>query len=135
MIIVAPGIIMLFSPIFSMLPISRVTPAKPSTNPTMTLILGLVRLCSEFNKTIHTGTVAIKSEVSPEGTHCSAHATAPFPPSSRKPPITKACFQCMEVGDILLVRVRAYSISPAIIQRVPAMKNGGIVSTTKRIAK
>ena len=44
-------------------------------------------------KTIHNGTVPINKLVKPEGTHCSAHTTAPCPPNNINPPTTNALRQ------------------------------------------
>ena len=65
----------------------------------------------------------------PDGTRCSAHTTAPLPPSSRKPPTTAALRQCVTDGAAA-PRSRAHpkSSAPAMTKRAPAMRNGGSVS-------
>ena len=44
------------------------------------------------------GRIETSSAVSPEGTNCSAHTTAPFPPSRRNAPAITALRQCNRVG-------------------------------------
>jgi len=71
-----------------------------------------------------------------EGITCSAFVTPPFPPSNSNPPMIAAAFQLARVGrGAPLKRIQVYSTPPAIRKRTAAIRNGGNVSTAKRIAR
>jgi hypothetical protein len=86
--------------------------------------------------TIQKGRIATISAVIPDGTVCSAQTTAPFPPTSRRPPTIVALFQWDIVGlTAPRARPKAYRIKPERRKRTAAMRNGGVVSTANRIAR
>ena len=86
--------------------------------------------------TIHKGVVPIMSATSPEGTRCSAHTTAPFPPVSSRSPTTAAAPHSKRTGaKSPRRRLNAKRSPPAMTNRMPADTNGGMVSTTNRIAR
>ena len=73
----------------------------------------------------------------PEGTLCSAHTTAPFPPNSSSAPPTAAVIQSRFEGGPPLPRDldQRSSITPASMNRAPAMRRGGSVSTANLMAR
>ena len=90
---------------------------------------------SQSKVTIQTGTVAMSSAAIPDGTYNSAQHTRPLPPSSMNVPITAADFHCAAVGrGVPRKRTKAYINAPATRKRTAAIRNGGSVSTAKRIA-
>jgi hypothetical protein len=86
--------------------------------------------------TIQRGTAATSKATRPDGTHCSATTTAPFPPTNRSPPTTAAARHWEDVGlGAPLPRAHAYSSVPARRNRTEAMSSGGSVSMAKRMAR
>ena len=80
-------------------PPSIATPAKPTSRPTCTLRLGRdLEPNRGSSATIQRGTDATRSAVTPEGTHCSATTTAPFPPASMSGPLMAAARHWAPVG-------------------------------------
>ncbi len=75
------------------------TPANPTAIPAIMIGVGLAaRDPSHSRRTNHAGMVAIMRAVSPDGTHCSAHDTRPFPPTMRSAPTIAAARQFASVG-------------------------------------
>jgi hypothetical protein len=85
---------------------------------------------------IHMGTIAMMSAARAEGTHCSAQLTSPLPPRMRATPTMLAESHWRPVGiGSPAARRQARRRPPAMSQRALAMRNGGISSTAKRIAR
>ena len=75
------------------------------------------------------GMVATSKEASPEGTRCSDQHNPPFPPKRSNAPTVAAAAQLRrEGGGAPRARVHTYKMAPAMTNRQPAMKKGGIVS-------
>ncbi|MGZ8519289.1 MAG: hypothetical protein ACXWX7_03875 [Candidatus Binatia bacterium] len=68
---------------------------------------------------------------------CSApQTTAPLPPTSKSRPITVALRHSCRLGvGSPQNRRQRYSTAPDMMKRAAADKNGGVVSTVKRIAR
>ena len=81
--------------------------------------------------------IAIINAASPEGTESSAHDKVRFPPISSKIPTTAASAICDAEYHILRpVAAHTTSITtPAIENRTPHIKAGGIVCTAISIAR
>jgi len=80
-------------------PTSSSRPASPSASPVTTVRVGRRPPGrAQSRSTIHSGTMATSSAVTPEGTRCSAHTTAPLPPSSMQAPTTAAARQWTGAG-------------------------------------
>ena len=134
---VAPILSMAPLPASSSGPTRSTTPEKPRIRPKTIGEAGRTRSYRlHSSKAIQSGTVVIRTAVSPDGTCCSAHTTPPFPPKSSSPPIIVAAFQLCLVGvGAPLRRVQRYSAEPAMRKRIPAMRNGGMVSMAMRMAR
>ncbi len=124
-------------PVISAGPINRNTPLNPTTSPRMDSQVGLFPPArNDSNSVSQKGEVAITSAAIPEGTVFSASETNPFPPSSRNVPTMAAAFQLLRVGVASpAIRLHAYRIAPETRNRIEACRNGGRVSTEKRIAR
>ena len=80
-------------------PTSTMIPMKPSISPKSTAPCGRSRGGRTHSMiTSQKGRIETRSAVSPDGTNCSAHTTAPFPPSSKKAPAMTAFRQWSRVG-------------------------------------
>ena len=76
------------------------------------------------------------SAAAPDGTACSAHVTPPLPSTKRGIEPTTAFRHCRRVGRGAPARAaRAYRMAPAARNRHPAMRNGGMVSTARRMVR
>jgi hypothetical protein len=113
------------------------TPTNPTSNPIITPGRGRNAPChSQSKSTIHIGTVETRSAVMLDETCCSAHVTPPFPTKSNNVPMIAADRHSILVGGFApRKRAQPYKRRPAIMNRVPAIMNGGMVSTPKRIAR
>jgi hypothetical protein len=90
----------------------------------------------DMNNTIQHGTVATIRAATPDGIVCSAHTTAPLPPSRRNAPVMAAVRHCFAVaGSAPRNRVHNRIIPPAMTKRTPAIRNGGSVSIANRMAR
>ena len=118
-------------------PINRNTPLKPINNPRMDNQVGLFPPeRSDSNKVSQNGDVVISNAAIPDGTLFSAKPTKPLPPSNKNVPTIAVDFQLALVGFASPAMVRQiYKIAPEIRKRIDACKNGGMVSTAKRIAR
>src|SRR5215211_97843 len=125
------------APVISAGPIRMNTPAKPTINPRMACQVGLVPPARmDSNSTSQNGEVVINKAAIPEGTVCSAQATSPFPPSRSAVPTIAVDLQWPAVGaGSPAARRHTYKIAPEIKKRKEACRNGGMVSTEKRIAR
>ncbi len=80
--------------------------------------------------------MATMSAAKPEGIHCSAHATAPLPHSSRRAPTIAAERHSIRTGAATpRARSAAKSSAPATENRVPDISSGGSVSMAIRMAR
>ena len=115
----------------------RATPPSPSTRPATSS--GLVVSRSGPRRAIatsHSGTVATRRAVSPEGTYCAAQHTSPLPPTTMNTPEMVAALHSDGFGTgAPRRRDTTARITPAARKRVPPRRKGGIVSTPKRIAR
>ena len=116
---------------------SHATPASPSSSAPNVLARGRVPPGhAHATNAMASGVTPITSAVTPDGTVCSAHATRPLPPSSRKKPVTAWSRHCAAVGRAApRACSHASSNAPASTNRDPAMRNGGMSRTTTRIAR
>src|SRR5947208_13242659 len=82
------------------------------------------------------GTTATISAANPESIYFSETVTPPLPPRTKQAPIIKDVRQFAQF-DLPMPCNHAipYMITPAIRNRVPAIKNGGTVSIAKRIPR
>jgi hypothetical protein len=68
--------------------------------------------------------------------NCAAQTTPPLPPTRRKIPMIAALRDSRGVGaGSPTARRPSYKKRPEIMKRAAADKNGGVVSTVKRIAR
>ncbi len=68
--------------------------------------------------------------------NCAAQTTPPLPPTSKKIPMIEALRHSSAVGRGSPARRRQrYKNPPEMMKRAAADKNGGVVSTVKRIAR
>ena len=68
--------------------------------------------------------------------NCAAQTTPPLPPTSKKMPMIAALRRSNPLGfGSPAKRRQEYKKAPDTIKRAAADKNGGIVSTVKRIAR
>src|SRR5947208_5123406 len=106
------------------------TPMNPPISPAQMMGLGRGAVPStQPSSAIYIGTVATNNEARLLGTHCSEMVTLPFPQSRRQPPTMNALFQVIAVGaGAPAARAMTYMIRPEIINREPAIRNGGIDS-------
>ena len=82
------------------------------------------------------GTEAITTAVRPLATNCSAHTTKPLPTTFIRNPSSARLPHIRGPGRRRpLATEKAPSASPAAIQRSPATRNTGIVSSATRIAR
>ena len=85
---------------------------------------------------IQKGVVDTVNAARPEGTHCSASTTPPFPTrNSRNPTISAAAQDSSFLVVDPLKRAHKQSNEPAVKKRTAAIRNGGIVSMAYRIAR
>ena len=74
--------------------------------------------------------------MSPEGTYCPAQHTRPLPPTTMKTPEIVAAFHSERFGmGAPFAREMTARMTPAMKNRVPPRRKGGIVSTPKRMAR
>ena len=82
------------------------------------------------------GTDATMSAAILDGTHCSAQTTPPLPPINSRAPTIAATRHSARVGHgTPRACDQSASTTPATRKRMPAMRNGGIVSIAKRMAR
>jgi hypothetical protein len=82
------------------------------------------------------GTIATTTAANPESIYSSAIVTPPLPASSKHAPIIKDVRQFAQLDLVIPCdHAIAYMIIPAIRNRAPAIRNGGIVSIAKRIPR
>ncbi len=112
-------------------------PASPTNNPRMACQFGFTppgRMASATTRNI--GMEPMTSAATPDGMVCSAHATNPLPPSRSRLPMMNSEIHCLRVGmDCPAPRCQMNRITPEIKKRIPAERNGGMLSTAKRIAR
>src|SRR6266550_5266732 len=106
------------------------TPAKPPTRPSQIIGAGLgVMPIAQPRITMYIGTIATISAANPESIYCSEIVTPPLPARSKQAPIIKEVRQFAQLDlPIPCDNAIAYMIIPAIRNRLPAIKNGGMVS-------
>src|SRR5713101_2913495 len=82
------------------------------------------------------GTIATITAANPESIYFSEIVTPPFPPRSKQAPIIKDVRQFAQL-DLTMPcdQAIAYMIKPARRNRVPAIRNGGIVSIANRMPR
>ena len=81
------------------------------------------------------GVVADSSAAMPDGTRCSAHASAPYVPAIIKAPARPAWPQCRSSARSPRAAPQASISAPAAVQRIPIMSSGGMESTARLIAR
>src|SRR6266487_3585165 len=113
------------------------TPTKPPTRPSQTIGVGLGAIPdAQPSTTIYMGTTATISAPNPESIYFSDSVTPPTPPRIKQAPIIKDVRQFAQFDlPMPCDHPIAYIITPAIRNRVPAIKNGGTVSIAKRIPR
>ena len=86
---------------------------------------------------IQNGDEATITAVSPLGTHCSAQATAPLPMhQQQKPEQRPRCPTSIDrAGVRRATRDSPRAAGPAIVQRMPDISSGGIVSSVTRMPR
>jgi hypothetical protein len=112
-------------------------PTRPTSTPATTPSVGRRPPGrNQSTTTTQSGTQATRRAAIPEATNCSAHTTPPFPPRSRRAPMTAASRHMRPVGRGA-PRASAHAAIPAPERRkrVLAIRKGGIVSTAKRMAR
>ena len=86
-----------------------------------------------------TGSIAMRIAVMPDGIVCSAKATMPMPPPSRSAPTMSESRHSRRVGHSKSPPPRsldqASRTTPAVTNRVAAIRNGGMVSTATAMAR
>jgi hypothetical protein len=103
---------------------------------TICLLGAFPRNISHSNSIITIGTVATIRAAMPEGISCSDQVTNPLPPKSKRAPTIMAERQWNRRGSgTPLNNKKMKTIEPAIKNRVPAIRNGGMVSIAILIAK
>ena len=117
--------------------ISSATPPNPSASPSITRPEGREpRGRSQSASAIQKGTMATSSAPGPDGTRCSAQLTSPFPPAAISSPMSPVVSQSRAVGRTApRFRAQATKTEPAVRNRTPAIRNGGISSTPQRMAR
>ena len=126
------------TPISAFEPVTRTTtPARPRSSPRISRGRATSRSGpSRAIATSHSGTVATRRAVSPEGTYSSAQHTSPLPPTTMNTPEIVAAFHSVGFGaGARRTRDTTVRMRPAVRNRAPPRMNGGIVSTPKRIAR
>ena len=85
---------------------------------------------------IHSGTVATSNAAKLDGMNCAAQTTPPLPPTKSRMPMVAALRHSSLLGaGSPAMRRQKYKNAPEMIKRAAADKNGGNVSTAKRIAR
>src|SRR5579872_761343 len=115
--------------IVSSTPVSIATPATPNASP---IALSMLIFCCPIihpNTKINIGSVAISNAASPDPTYCSAQCSVPCPTKKKKKPSASPAIHCCRVGRNPRPHAQPSMITPAIECRMPAVTNGGIVST------
>ena len=118
-------------------PTSKTIPPNPINRPSAPSQFGRTPPGRMVSMTaIHNGTEPIITAATPDGTCCSAKESIPVPPNNSSRPITAEENHCLFVGaGSPASRLQPYKIVPAMRNRVPAIKNGGIVLTAKWMAR
>ena len=131
-------------------PDSRPTPASPMTSPVTGASPSRAWFSTASMPSSHSGTVAMSSAASPDGTVCSATHTAPLAPSSRTPtmaqpshsprpgqyPAARPIWSPFASAAALASRIATGNmIRPAIRNRTDASTSGGIVSSPTLMAR
>ena len=114
-------------------PNNSATPASPTSSPSTGAKPRRTRFSPASKPSSHSGTVAISSDASPDGTVRSAYDSAAFAPSISRPTIAHPS-HCARLGLPPLITT-GNMIAPAIRKRPPAISGGGSVSTATRIAR
>jgi hypothetical protein len=118
-------------------PTSNITPAKPTTMPSAVCNVGRTPPGrSQSNSANHNGVPAMMSAVNPDGTFCSAQFTPPLPmPMSNAAAMVARRQLVFEGAGVPVARSQVKRISPDTRNRAPPMRNGGRVSTAKRMPR
>src|SRR5258706_13188806 len=116
---------------------SRAAPQKPISSPLNAVAPGrLPPGRSASNNSIHNGTVETNNADKFDGIYCAAQTTPPLPPTRRNMPMMIALRRSSLVGlGSPAARRQKYRQAPEIMKRAAADRNGGVVSTVKRIAR
>lgn len=119
-------------------PVSTASPARPTSTPTRVRRGGRSPVIAR-STTTHIGTAATNSAARPEGTEVSARTTPPFPPRISSRPTRTDEPSCARVARSAAVPYRQAttpaSSRPAVMNRAPAERKGGMVSTTIRMPR
>ena len=116
--------------------LSRMIPASPMPIPSHSSLR--VRIPNRrLKQRVNSGTVATTTAAIPDGTFwCSATVTAPFPTASNRKPISAALSSGRRGGSLWPRSSKnVINNTPAEKKRIPAIINGGQLSTPIRMTK
>ncbi len=115
----------------------KTVPPKPRATPSVSAADGFRDLKKSQSKmTNQSGSMEMMSAAIDEGTVCCAHTTPPYPPRSMIPATLNAARKPRSEGrSCSLNRHQIIRMPPARKKRREPLRNGGIVSTVKRMAR